>query len=222
MKKPLLPCVLLVLLLLGACGKTVVPDVSLSPTGLSGAPTEAVSVPSPDVSAVLSEADALKKAESSGAVVTRALSGAGLQSALNGKRNDVVKFESSAAEDAVVDAGDYSASTVLVNAPKTKLTVNAALGALRLDALDGSCTLNAKVGMLSVYGEDITVTMSGGADTVYVQGKNCTLRLTGGAYGVIYSVNATVKVENQTDATVFVTMGSGVTHAVAPGETLSF
>ena len=221
MKKLRFPALLLVLLLLGACSKTVIPDVTVPPTDPFGAADSPSSVPTADLSGLLSAKTALDQAESSGEIITKANSGEGLVNALNGKHNKCILFETDAAGAVGVDSGSYSDTTLLLKAPNADLTMSAAVGAVRLDALS-SCTLNAHVGMLSVYGADIAVTLSGGADNVYVQGKNCTLRLTGGVYGVIYCVNQTVKVENGTAATVYVTVGSGATQAVGPGESLSF
>ena len=135
----------------------------------------------------------------------------------------VIRLKTAAADGISIPAGNYTDATVVLNAPNAAAVCAGNMGDLIAEALgEGGLTLKGSVKSLAVTGADITVTLEGGAGHVYVEGKNCTLRLTGGTFGSIVSVNATVVIENATDADVTVYMANGAPQTLKAGETLNF
>ena len=150
-------------------------------------------------------------------------SAAALNKVLGSGETGVIRLKTSAADGISVPAGDYTGSTVVLNAPNAAAVCAGNMGDLIVEALgEEGLTLQGSVKNLAVTGENITVTLEGGAEHVYVQGKNCTLRLTGGTFGSIVSVNATAVIENATDSVVTVYSANGAPQTLQAGETLNF
>ena len=157
------------------------------------------------------------------AYVRTASSAEALNKELGRGETGVIRLKTAAADGISVPAGDYTASSVVLNAPGAAAVCAGDMGDIVVEALgEGGLTLKGGVKNLAVTGENITVTLEGGADHVYVQGKNCTLRLTGGVFGSIVSVNATAVIENGTETDVTVYAANGAPRTLRAGETLRF
>ncbi len=219
-KRLLLPLALLAALIMAftGCGKknpaADAPGVDL-PEGYDEGGTQ-------EFEALLEDLSELANIDDT-AYVRTASSAEALNRELGRGETGVLRLETAKTDEISIPAGNYTDSTVILNAPGAAAVCAGNMGDLIAEALgEGGLTLKGSVKSLAVTGADITVTLEGGAERVYVQGKNCTLRLTGGTFGSIMSVNATVVIENATETDVTVYMANGAPQTLKAGEMLNF
>ena len=175
-----------------------------------------------DLKTAVAEIGDLQTQEETG-VLVRVTNENGLSKVLEEKSDRTIRLEGKEADGEVtIPAGDYSARSVILDAPNASLVSDADLGAVTVKSLgEAGCTFNGHVGTLFVAGGDLNVTLAGGADKVYVTGARANVTLAGGEFPVVYCDNLFAVIANKTEAAVNLILPNGVAKEIPAGKAYS-